>query len=121
MSAFILVLDDSGAYSEPVMILGYETYQESQNKIHDLIGGGIAVTLVKPRPRKGTLDFFFLNEETATDCLQLHGRESTFMISDEDRAIVTMYYVVSGSISMKLDEETRNRWVVSIDYQEVKL
>lgn len=120
MASLITVTSDSTTIS-PALVLGYETSRESQNTVHDIIGGGIAVTLVRPRPRSGTLELFFLTEGDAFDAMTKHSLESSFTLSDTDRPSVNMTYVVSGALDLRLDEATRTRWVLSVGYQEVEV
>lgn len=119
MAAVITINDGSGLTTSPALILGYETSRESQNIIHDLIGGGIAVALIRPRPRSGTLELFYLTEADAKSSLDLHSSEASFTLSEPDRPTWAMTYVASGALTVKLDEEGRRRWTVSVDYQEV--
>lgn len=121
MASLIAVNDGNGQTVSPALVLGYQTSRSSQNIIHDLIGGGIAVTLIRPRPRSGTLELFFLTEEVGFDALEKHGRETTFTLTDSDRASVNMTYALDGTLDLRLDEATRERWVLSVGYQEVEL
>lgn len=121
MASVITVNDGSGMTVSPALVLGYQTSTESQNIVHDLIGGGIAVTLVRPRPRSGRLELLFLQEADGFLALKAHARETTFSLSDTDRPEVGMDYVTEGAIDLSLDEQTRKRWVLSVGYQEVEL
>lgn len=120
MTTLITVNDGSGDSVSPTLVLGYQVERESQNIVHQIIGGGIAVTLVRPNPRTGTLELFFLEEADAFDAADKHAAETTFTLSDTDRPSINMTYVVSGSVYVELDPETRNRWLVSVDFQEVE-
>lgn len=121
MASLITVNDGTAATSSPALVLGYQTARESQNIVHDIIGGGIAVTLVRPRPRSGRLELFYLTEAAAFDALTKHSRETTFTLTDTDRPAVNMTYVTEGAIDLALDEEGRTRWIVSVGYQEIEL
>lgn len=107
------------ATSSPDLVLGYATTRRSRNVIHDLIGGGIAVTLVATAPRSGTLELFYIDEAAAWAALELHTLADTFTLADTDRPDVGMTYVLSGDVGLSLDEQTRDHWVVTVDYQEV--
>ncbi|KKX96929.1 hypothetical protein [Microbacterium sp. Ag1] len=120
MTSAITVNDGLGFTLNPSLVLGYQTSRESLNTIHDLIGGGIAVTLVRPRPRSGTLALFFPTEGGAFFALEKHALETTFTLTDTDRPSVNMTYVTHGSTDLALDPETRNRWVLTVGYQEVE-
>lgn len=120
MASLITVNDGTSTTTSPVLVLGYQTSRESQNVVHDLIGGGIAVTLVRPRPRAGTLELFYVTEAAAHAAAELHAGETSFTFTDTERTTVAMTYVVDGSVGVELDDESREYWTVSVDYQEVE-
>lgn len=119
MANLITANDGTSDTTAPTLVLGYETEQESQNIVDDIIGGGIAVVLIRPRPRSGTLELFYPDEDDADECRQMHARETSFQLIT-DRSTIAMTYVVSGRIRVALDDETRDHWVVSVDYQEIE-
>ena len=119
MSALIVRTSDSMP-SEPVLVLGYEASRSVRTVVHDLIGGGIAVTHVEPRPRSGILELLFETEATATACVTLHAADSSFEIVATDRPGIAMTYVVAGGdLSIALDDETRELWVLRVPFQEI--
>ncbi len=107
--------------SSPITVLSeYSTAYPPRNVIHRLIGGGIAVSLIEPDPRAGTIRYMFTDEGLAWDCLTLHREASTFIVSDSDTPAVSMTYVTDGSgAGIALDDSTTRVWIVSIGYQEV--
>ncbi len=118
----LITASGTGSTTSPELVLGYDTARESRNIVHDLISGDIAVTLIAPRPRSGTLELLYFDEAAAFAGLALHEQETTFTLDDDDSAGVSMTYVVSGSgIRLTLDDETRDAWVLSVGYQEVDL
>lgn len=121
MTAIITANDGTSDSTSPTLVLGYETEHESQNIVYDLIGGGIGVALIRPRPRSGTLRLFYLTEADADDARTLHLRETTFNLISSDRATVAMTYVLGeDGITVELDDEGRRRWVVEVSFQEVE-
>lgn len=118
MTTTITRTSDS-ATTVPTLVLGYATTREGRNVIHDLIGGDIAVTLVPPRPRAGTLRLFYLTEAEAYAALQLHAEATTFSLVTDDLVHIDMTYVLAGNVGVQLDDETRVQWVTEVDYQEV--
>lgn len=118
MTTTITRTSDS-ATTIPDLVLGYEASRESRNVVHDLIGGGIAVTLVDPRPRSGTLELLYPLEADAAAAFDLHSVASTFTLVNDDLTGIDMTYVLDGSLGVALDDETRAVWVVSVGYQEV--
>lgn len=103
----------------PDLVLGYETTRESRNIVHDLLDGGIAVSIYPARPRSGTLRLFYTTEEQAQISLWLHGQPTTFSLASDDLEEIDMTYVVYGAVEMALDEGTVVVWTVSVGYQEV--
>ena len=120
MASIITANDGSSESTEPTLVLGYDTEQESMNQVYDIIGGGIAVALVRPRPRSGTLRLFYLTEADADAARELHTRETTFSLVSSERSSIAMTYVLDGRLRVELDEETRDRWVVEVGYQEIE-
>jgi hypothetical protein len=102
----------------PLLILGYEASRTSRNIVHDLIEG-MAVTLVSPRPRSGTLGLLYTDETEAFAALELHAERTSFTLESLERSVTNMTYVIDGSVSIALDTATRDHWVVSIQYQEI--
>jgi hypothetical protein len=118
VASFITANNGAGS-TAPTVIDGYETERESRNVVHDLIGGGIAVTLILPRPRSGELTLHYATEVQAWGALALLSNESAYTLTDSDRPGVGMTFVVNGSVQLALDDDTRDTWTVSLPYQEI--
>lgn len=118
MASFITARNGAGS-TAPVLIDGYEASRESRNVVHDLIGGGIAVTLILPRPRSGELTLRYDAEVQAWGALALLSHESAYSLTDSDRPGVGMTFVVNGDVTLALDEDTRDTWTVQVPYQEI--
>lgn len=115
----ITALDGTGASSSPTLVLGYEAARGSRNIVHNLIGGGIGVTLIPPAPRSGTLQLFYPAEADAAAALALHARPCLFQITESGRESVDMVYIQTGELSIRLEASTADHWVVAVGYQEV--
>lgn len=104
----------------PDLVLGYDWRHEGRNVLHPLIGNPLpAVTLRPAGAKAGTLRLFFQTEADALAAEEAHTRAEVFTYTDSDRLALTMRYVVSGTIAVTLDEKTRQRWIVAVDYQQV--
>lgn len=114
----IFALDGSSETTLPVLILGLEGPRLSQNIVHDLVAGGIGVTLRAPRPRAGRLTLLYLTEPEARACVTLHARPTRFALTTTEYAEADMTYITSGVIDPQLDAPTK-RWRVVVEYQEV--
>lgn len=105
----------------PRLVLGYEWSAQSRNVIHPLLGlTAIAVTLRRAPLRRGTMQLLFLEQAAALEAFYEHRTPTRFLYEDTDRPELTSSYVLDGKVGVQLDPETRDRWIVSVDYQGVE-
>jgi hypothetical protein len=118
MTATISAVSGAGT-TQPITVLSpYEVAYRSRNVIHDLIGGGIAVSIVAPNPRAGNLALLYGSEEEAQAAALLHLQETGFTLTDTETPSVGMTYVVDGEVTVALDQDTLTQWVVTVGFQE---
>lgn len=105
----------------PTLVLSYESQRTSASRGHELLGGGVAVTMRPASLRTGTLELFFVDEATAYAAELAHRDSAVFTLDEPERPTAAMSYVVApgGRITRTLDDESRAVWTVSVDYQEV--
>lgn len=104
----------------PLLVLGWESAQETRNVVHEIIGKSSPdVTLRSAKSRTGTLHTLWDNAADAETCRALHAQEGTFTLASDEIAQLDMTYVVSGAITVLLDEESRALWTVDVDFIEV--
>jgi len=108
-----------GLTTSPVAVDGYEATRASQNIVHDLISGDIAVTLISPRPRSGTLQLVYGNAADAFAAFTLHETETTFFLERDDLPALNMTYVLDGDLTITVDD-SREAWVLAVGFQEVR-
>lgn len=119
MTATITATNGAGS-TTPVSILSpWATSWRSRNVIHDVVGGGLVVSLVAPRPRAGTFEAFYNTEAEAFACIALHEVETSFVLNETDLPNVGMTYVIDGVLDARLDPDTLELWIVTIGYQAV--
>tara|TARA_R100000365_G_C2744982_1_gene73722 strand:- start:1463 stop:1825 length:363 start_codon:yes stop_codon:yes gene_type:complete len=109
-----------GGSTSPTLVLGYQAARRGRNIIHDLIGDGIAVTLIGSRLRSGTLALLYPAKADAFAAEALLASKATFTLTDTDVAEVGMSFVTDGDVTVELDDATRDAWVVSVDFQQVE-
>jgi hypothetical protein len=119
MSATIAATNGSGSTTPLTVLSPFESRRESRNVVHDLTGGGIAVSLVTPRPRSGTMELLYPDEAAAYAAEALHTGDTSFTLTETDRPHLSMTYVVSGGVAVRLDEDTLELFILAVDYQEV--
>jgi hypothetical protein len=105
--------------TQPLVVNGWEEAATGRNIINPIIGGDIDVTLQPSSLRQGAFELVYQDEAEAAAAFAMHQRASTFTISDSDRATTAMTYIVDGRISRALDDESRDYWIVRVEYQEV--
>ena len=101
-------------------VLGYESSREVPTVVHTIIGRGNPDFTVKPAgPRSGTYRLFCLNETVAIALSKSLMRAGQFVLADTSTAIANTTFVVTGNIGLELDDQTRIRCIVAVDYTEV--
>jgi hypothetical protein len=112
-----ITADNGGGTSSPLAILTpWAAGWPSRNVFHDLIGGDIAVSLAKARPRSGEFQALFDNDNDALDCVALHRTNiTTFTLTDSGRGAADMGYALDGEVRMEL-QANLTYWVVTIGY-----
>jgi hypothetical protein len=118
MTATITARNGAGTTSPHFVTVPYETQWESRNVVHDLIGGDIAVSIVPPRPRSGALELLYLSEGEAFACAALHREPTAFVLTETDRPLIGMTYILTDSARVTLGTDV-HAWIVTIGYQEV--
>lgn len=126
MSPRINSLEPEGVWSStfPRLVLGVEARRESANIAHDLVGGGVAVSLLFPRPRSGVMRLLYMDQAAAYEALALLSRRCLFFYNEDyldpgQHAADMTFSVVGQGTSVALDATTRRRWLVDVEYQEV--
>lgn len=113
-------ISDGTTTITPLLVTGYESTRQSRNVIHDIIGReDPEVTLRVAGLRTGTLEMLVSTLANALALEALHTPGVVMTLADVDLPGLNMDYVTSGDIGVQLDDETRDRWLVTVDYQEV--
>lgn len=125
MPKYIERLQDGGGGPKtyPDLVLGWDVSRTGQTIVQDVIGGGVAIAIGASRPRTGTLRLFYAYEANAVDAFNMHAPAASFALSDLDEpgSWREMLYVVGdGGCRITLDEVTRRRWIVEVEYQELQ-
>lgn len=117
-------ISDGATTVTPLLWVTAEQRYSSQNKIHRLMSGRVAVTLGRTSPRAGRIGFLFDSEAAATSCIDMHRLGTVFSVQEPTRPQLDMTYVLAdgGQIEIEVLTDTdpdADLWMVSIDYQEV--
>lgn len=92
---------------------------QSRNIIHDLIGGGVAVTFGGESLSTSSLELLFNNEDDALYAYNQLNTGHIFELTDFEKTTTSIIFVVAGSITREFQIDTVDTWIVSCDIQAV--
>lgn len=105
---------------EPITVLGYSHTRTSRNILHDVIQRVDKDVAYGPTSlRSGTLSMLVATLAEALALDTMHGQLQSFTLEDSDLPALDMTYVVDGALTVELDPDTRDRWLFTVDFQEV--
>lgn len=107
----------------PTIVLGLDERHDGGNIVHNIPGRPEPdVTLRPGNLRTGTLSCGFAGaaSETASAAARaLFNTGGVFTAISDERTTLAFSFVRAGRVARDIDPETRNGWVVTVDYQEV--
>lgn len=111
-----------GSVVAPELVLGIQHQARTRNVVHEILGRSAPdITLRPAASRSGTWRLFFLDEESAAAAFDLHTQPGVFVMDYPERPTSNMSYVPIGDVRITLDDTTRTRWVVEVDYREISI
>lgn len=113
-----LITSDVGSFS-PLLRMSAETTISSRNIIHELIGGGVAVTFGGDSKGTSTLEMLFTSEAASLAAYTQLNTGHIFQLTDYSKTSTSTYFVVAGSITRTYVPDTEDTWTISVDIQEV--
>ena len=116
-------ITSGGSTITPSQVLGYKADREAQSIIHPILGSpNPDVTLRPASLRSGRLELGFegaTSETASKTAADLLSTAVTFNLVSSDRTSIPMPFVVTGSVTRELEEESRAAWMVSFAFQEI--
>ncbi|MDU0367677.1 hypothetical protein RWH45_10650 [Microbacterium sp. KSW4-17] len=107
----------------PQQVMNITSQQESGTIVHPILGRAFPdITLRPAGVRTGTITMGFAGPTAETDAATARALLASgvvFTIAPEERTSLSMACIVSGRISLDLEDVTRDAWVLTVDYQEV--
>jgi hypothetical protein len=113
-----LISSDVGSFS-PYLRLNAETTISSRNIVHELLGGGVAVTFGGDAQATSTLEMLFTSEADALDAYTQLNTGHLFELTDYSKTSTSMYFVVAGSIDRNYLTDTEDTWTITVSVQQV--
>jgi hypothetical protein len=108
--------------TEPELVDGFQSSVDSNNIMHTLANGQTRAVFRTASLRKGTMRLVYGADETASRAAELmFAAGEYFELEDADRSSIDgMVFAVSGSIARSLDDDTRDVWVVEVEFEEIE-
>lgn len=114
-----LITSDVGSFS-PLLRLNAEQTIASRNIIHELLGGGVAVTFGGEAKSTTTLEMLFTSEASCLDAYTKLNTGRIFQLTDYSKTSTSLYFVVAGSLTRSYEIESSDTWIITCDIQEVQ-
>lgn len=112
------ITSDVGTFSPLLRLSASETI-DSRNIIHELLGGGVAVTFGGAAQATSSLEMLFTSEADALDAYTQLNTGHIFELTDTSKTSTSMFFVVAGAITRSYEIESADTWVVSCGIQQV--
>jgi hypothetical protein len=113
-----VITSDAGTFS-PYLRLNATQSINSRNVVHELIGGGVAVTFGGTTEDVTTLEMLFTSEADSLTAYDQLNAGHVFELVDYSKTSTSMFFVVAGTVSREYLTETEDTWQISVDVQEV--
>lgn len=114
-----LISSDAGDFS-PYLRLNAEQSIPTRNQIHELLGGGIAVTFGGDTLATSSLEMLFTSEAASLDAYNKLNAGHIFELTDYSKTSTSMYFVIAGDIRRTLEVESQDVWIITCDIQQVE-
>jgi hypothetical protein len=112
------ITSDAGTFS-PYLRLNATQTVASRNVIHELLGGGVAVTFGGNSPATTTLELIFTSEADSLDAYTQLNEGHVFELTDYSKTTTSAFFVVAGNIERQYLTQTADTWQITVDIQEV--
>lgn len=113
-----LISSDVGDFS-PYLRMSAETNNATRNIVHELLGGGVAVTFGGDTLATSSLEMLFTSEADSLDAYTKLNTGHIFQLTDYSKISTSMYFVVAGSITRTYLTDTDDTWTITVDIQQV--
>lgn len=113
-----LITSDVGSFSPYLRMTATATIA-SRNVIHELLGGGVAVTFGGDSPSTSSLDMLFTSEADSLEAYDQLNTGHIFELIDYSKTSTSMFFVVAGNLTREYVVESEDTWLISCDIQQV--
>jgi hypothetical protein len=106
----------------PELVDGWEPTREARTIVHTILGSNQGAVTLRPHAlRSGTLAIVVGTDAAIATALEsLLTAGDVLTLADTEQPTVNMSFVVSGRVEgPRLDDETREVWLIDAEFQEV--
>lgn len=114
----VVISSDVGSFTPTLRVTAAEKIA-SRNVLHELIGGGVAVTFGGAAKSTETFEFVFKSEAAALDAYTKLNTGHVFQLTDSNKPSTNRYFSVVGNLQREFQGDTADVWIVSVDTQTV--
>lgn len=105
----------------PTIVDGYEATRTPRTIIHPILGREDDDVTFRPTSlRRGTLSLVFASEADARSAVAMLAVPQVLTLADPDVSIGMTFVVAEEDVQIGLDDETRDVWIVSVPFREVR-
>jgi hypothetical protein len=104
---------------QPTVIDGYEAVRVTRHVFQPILGVGLDAWTAPAGLRSGTLTAVSADRATAQSLADMLAGVLPVTFADSDVPALGMKFLGNGNIGVRLDDDTRSVWVVTVDFQEV--
>lgn len=110
----------AGTAHTPLSVDGYEAAREAGNLVLRIIGTATPARVLRPGTRRsGTLSTLWSTAAAAEAfAQQLVSTTGVCTLADTDWPHLAMTFVPVGRVALQLDDDTREDWHVTFEFQE---
>lgn len=114
------IIHDAGVVT-PTIVDGYSATRAARTIVHHIIGRPDPDISFRPASlRTGQLTCVFALQDAALAAATVFAKPQPLTLADPDVAIgMTFIVPEGGAIEVELDDETRDVWLVHVDFEEV--
>lgn len=113
-----LITSDVGSFSPYLRMTAEETIN-SRNIVHELLGGGVAISFGGDGLSTSTLEMLFTSEADSLTAYTILNTGHIFELTDYSKTSTSMFFVVSGNLTRQYQVESEDTWTISCDIQQV--
>lgn len=112
-------ISDGTTTVTPDVVDGFNSTRDTGIRVHVILGRDVPdITYQTGKLRTGTLRLIFADETESATAEDLHISGAILTMVSSDRTAANFSYVAT-SVMRELDDETRDVWIVEVEYQEV--